>query len=163
MDGEVNYAKQKLEKVNKALDEYEQGKGLTKCQPHNEADRYVNMKQEEIRKLTPEELGEAAVLLAQFSYHIQRALNEETSRVAWAEDEVKRAISGEVNQYQGSSYEERKLLAIKENEYARKMDYIRSYAKARADRLGYLSSKMEFLARMFSDLRQTKKREFNNG
>jgi hypothetical protein len=163
MSGEIDYAKQKLERINKALDEYEESKGLIKYKPHNEADRFINMKHSDMQKLTPDELGEAAILLAQFAYHIQRAFNEEVGRVNWAEDEVKRTIAGEVNQYQGSSYEERKLLAIKENEYARKLDYIRSYAKARADRLGYLSSRMEFLAKMFSDLRQTKKREYNNG
>jgi hypothetical protein len=161
MNGETDYAKQKLDKVNKALQEYEQGCGVPKYAPRNEAERFINMKHDEIKKLLPDELGEGAVILGQFSYHLQQTYNEEIARVTWAEDEVKRTIAGYVNQYQGSSYEERKLLAIKESEYASKVDAIRGWAKARADRIGYLSSKVEFLARMFGELQQSKRRQYN--
>lgn len=161
MDGTVEYAMQHMEKVTKALNDYELSKGLPLIQPNNEAEKYLNISREEMRKMYPDECGEASALLAQFAFHIQRACNEELARMNWAEDVIKRTIANELSQYRAASYEERKLQAIQGNDYAFKLDQIRTWAKARYDRISYLPSKIEFLAQTFRDLQQMKRRQAN--
>lgn len=160
MSGNAESASQQLDKINKALAEYERSKGVPAITPHNEAEQYLNMPHTELRKMTPEQCGEAAVVLAQYGFHLQRAFNEEVARMNWAEDVAKRTIAGDVKQYQAPSFEERKMLAIRGNEYASKLDQIRSWAKARSERLSYLSSKVEFLARTMLELQQTRRRQY---
>lgn len=160
MAGNEGWGKKQMEKLQKALDEYEQGIGLPAVKPHNEAERYLNMNYDGINKLTPEELQAGAILLAQFSFHLQRSYNNELARSNWAESETKKIIAPDIKQYQGSSYEERKMLAIKENDIASQLQSIHVYAKARAERLAYLASRVEFLAKTFADMRHTKRKEY---
>lgn len=161
MNGNDESAKQQVERVDKALDEYERSQGLPKLVPHNEAETYLNMSRGEMHKMYPDDCGEAAVILAQYAFHIQRACNEELARMNWAEDMIKKTIAYEISQYKAASYEERKIQAVNGNDFTSKLDKIRIWAKARYDRIAYLSSKIEFLAQTFRDLQQTKRRQTN--
>jgi hypothetical protein len=162
MSGNHESAQELLARINKALDEYETKQGLPVGQPHREAERYLNINHKELSKMSPEECGEAAVVLAQYAFHLQRSYNAELSRINWSADNVSRTISDEIQQYRASSLEERRQLAIRGNEYASKLDQIRTWAQARADRLSYLSSRVEFLAKSMMELQQTKRR-YKNG
>lgn len=158
-EGELLTAKQQLEKIDAALKQYEKTCGLPDIVPHSEAEQYLNISHKELQRLSSEECGEAAVVLAQYSFHLQRCLNAEIARMTWAEDTVKHTITDQLKQQGGNSFEERKMASIKHNEFAYKVDQIRMWAKCRADKLAYLASKVEFLARTFLDLQQTKRRQ----
>lgn len=155
---ELENATATLKRIDAALEEYEKGCGLPKVQIHSEAEQYLNMNHDDINRLSAEYCGEAAIVLAQYSFHLQRCYNAELARMTWAEDSIKRTITENINQVKGASFEERKMQATKQNEYAFKLDQIRTWAKCRADKLSYLASKVEFLARTFLDLQQTKRR-----
>ena len=159
MDGESESAKQRLDKINKALEEYEHSIGIPVLAPHNEAERYLNMSHKEMNHLSDIDCGEAATVLAQYSFHIQRAANKELGIANWADDMAKKAIASELQQYRGASFEERRMQALKENEYANKLDQIRIWARARYDKIAFLSNRIEFIARTFMDLQQTKRRQ----
>jgi hypothetical protein len=160
---EKSQAQINLEKVDKALVEYEKGCGIPDTKFHNEAEQYLSMTHNQLQKLTAEQCGEAAIVLAQFGFHLQRNYNTEMARVTWADESCKSTVAPALNQYKAPSFEERKLLAIRDNDYATKIDAIRRWAKVRAERLAYLSGKVEFLARALLDLQQTKRRQNNNG
>lgn len=156
---ELENAASTLKRIDVALEEYEKGCGLPKITMHSEAEQYLNMNHDDIQRLSAEYCGEAAVVLAQYGLHLQRHYNSELARITWAEDSIRRTITENINQVKGASFEERKMQATKQNEYAFKLDQIKTWAKCRADKLSYLSSKVEFLARTFLDLQQTKRRQ----
>ena len=155
-------ANQSMEKLDKALLDYETSCGLPKITVNSEAEQYLNMNHGQLQKMSAELCGEAAVVLAQYGLHLQRCYNTELARMNWAAESCKRSVSIKINQYKGASYEERRMMAIMDNEYAFKLEKIRSYAQARSEKLSYISSKVEFLARTFLELQQTKRRQ-NNG
>lgn len=159
---ELENAKSVMEKIDAALADYEKASGLPSITPNSEAEQYLNMSHKELQPMTAELCGEAAVVLAQYSFHLQRCYNSELARITWAEDSIRRTITDSINQVRGASFEERKMQATKQNEYAFKLDQIRTWAKCRADKLSYLASKVEFLARTFLDLQQTKRRQNGN-
>jgi hypothetical protein len=152
---------EKSQQLDDILEKYERSCGIPKIQIHSEAEQYLNMNHQSLAKLTAEQCGEAAVTLAQFGFHIQRCYNAEMARANWAEDIIKRTIASEVGQYKAASFEERKLQAIRGNDYADKLDKLRLAAKARADKLSYIGARIEFLAKTMLELQQTKRRQYN--
>lgn len=148
-----------VQKYDEALNKYETGIGLNSYVLHSEAEKYLNMPHDELRKLSAEDCGEAAVVLAQLSFSIQKHYNQELARIGLCEEEIRRTITNEISQYRGNSFEERKMQAIRGNDKAIKLDRIKGWAQARANRLSYLASKIEFLSRTFLDYQQTKRRQ----
>lgn len=159
MSGNQDSVDERLRKVNAALDSYERELGLNQIVLHNEGEQYFNMTHDQLRKLTWEQCGEAATVLAQSSFHLQRGYNKEVATANWARDLALRTIADEIGNYQGASAEERKQKALKGNEFANKLEQIRMYAQARSDRIGYLSSRVEFLAKTMLELQQTKRKQ----
>jgi hypothetical protein len=159
MSGETELTlEQKLNQLDAALDKYEKSKGLPDVVPHGEAQQYLNINQAQLAKLTPEQCGEAAVMVAQFGFHLQKVYNREIGVINWCEDCIQRTITPELKQYNAPSADERKRLAIRGNEYASKLQRLKSIAQARVDRLSYLPAKVEWLSRTLLELQQTKRR-----
>src|SRR6187402_2410589 len=123
---ELETANEAMDRVNAALDEYERGCGLPKLGMHSEAEQYLNMNHDDINRLNAEQCGEAAIVLAQYGFHLQRCSNKEVARLSWATDAIKRAITDSMGNVIGASFEERKMKAVKQNEYANKLDQIKS-------------------------------------
>lgn len=149
-------AKQRLEKINEALDNYEKSKGLL-VQPNNDGIRYLNMPQKEMHSLTADECGEAATLLSQYSFSIQRELNRERAIVNWCEAELRRHIFTESGNYSGTG-EERKAKAIAGNEYTRNLDKLRAQAQGRVDQLEYQPNRIDAIRMSFIELQQTRRK-----
>lgn len=159
MNGEVELPKARMDRVTKALDDYEKSVGIPTIEPHSEAEQYLNMTHFQLSKLTAIECGEAAAVLAQYAFHLQRSHNKEAARSNWAEESTDREIAPKLSQYNAYSFKERRMLAVADNEYALNLDKIKSWGKARAERLAYLASKVEFLAKTMLELQQTKRRQ----
>lgn len=160
MSGEQGLtAQQKLDKLDAALSAYENTLGLEDVRSNGEAKKYLNITHAELSKMTDEQCGEASVVLAQFGFHLQKALNRETAIIAWCEDATGRAIAQQVTQYDAKSADERKALAIKDNDYATKLQMLKTQAQARVNKINYLPSKTEWLSRTLLELQQTKRRK----
>lgn len=151
-------ADEKLKKINAALVSYEETKGIPQGEPHNEGIVYLNMNEKDLRTMSAEDAGAAAAVLAQYSYHIQRALNEERAVVNWIDAEIRRSIFNEISQYSGATAEERKSKAIAGNEYTKKLDRLRAQAQARVDRLEYLPNRIDAIRLSLVELQATKRK-----
>lgn len=151
-------ADEKLKKVNEALNAYEQSRGIPLGIPHNEGAPYLNLSKKELLAMSEGECKTAATLLSQFSYHVQKALNEEKAVVNWCNTEINRAVLQQTNQYQGGTAEERKAKAIHENEYTRQLDKLRAQAQARVDRLEYLPNRIDGVRIAITDMATIKER-----
>jgi hypothetical protein len=153
-------SKEELEHWDTILDEYENQIGLTKYKadllPESELNNYLVMNRDELEKLTPDDCGQIAYRLSQFSFHVQRTVNREQARHDWAEDTIKSVIADEINSYKGYGYLEKSIQAIKHNDKARSLDKIRKYAKQRIDRLSYLANSMNNLSNILLNIQKLK-------
>lgn len=161
MNGEVKSnqvsLKEQLANLDQILDEYEKSHGFT-IRNENNIEKYLNLSIDELRKMTNSEIGEAAYSLSRYSVYIQKQHNIETVRMNWAEHRIKKIISKELIQYKNVySYEERKQLAIANNDVAVKLDDIRNYAKARSDRIAFISSKINEMAKYLIELQKARR------
>jgi hypothetical protein len=148
-----------IEKLDSALDGFEQKVGLPDYEPDNEVHRYLNMKRNELEKLTPDECGEAAFLLRKFAFHLQRAYGRETARVKFLDRQIRKTVASEVSQYRAPSADERRDLAIKGNEHARELARHRDFHEAKMDRLAFLSNCVGQMAGSLDELQATKRRQ----
>jgi hypothetical protein len=148
--------KDRLEKLNAVLAEYERKSGLPNKPIEHESEQYISITKAELKAMSADECGEAAVLLAQLSLYLQRIINEEHSRFSWAEESIKKIIAPMLSNYKAYSFEERKLCAINDNIEAQTLDKVRVNAKIRIDRMSYLATRIEFLSKTFLDLQRSK-------
>jgi len=150
-----------LSKLEEVLRKYEEGIGLPPAPENDEAEFFLSLKKDQLRKLSAEECGEGAYLLKQRAYHIQRSLNIETSHLNWSESKIREAIAGAVGKCPGYSYEERRAVAVTpaNNHYAHKLECIKVQIQLRLDRLNYLANRLSEMARALEELQQTKRRQ----
>lgn len=158
-------SKEELEHWDKILDEYENGLGLPKynsnAMSESELNGYLTMSRDEIEKITPEDCGQIAYRLSQFSFHIQRTVNRETARHNWAEDTIKSVIANELNNYKGYGYVEKYYQAVNNNEKALSLSKIQKYAKQRIDRLSYLANCLKNLSDILMSIQKNKVKHGN--
>ncbi len=154
---------ERAEALDNLLAEYEERLGVGAVfHPEGEAEskRLVGMPPSQLHKMTAEECGEAAYTLRQFAYHLQKAANRELARVNWANESIRRVIATIVAHTRGASAEERRALAIREDDVATKYDVIRVLAQTRIDRLSFLGIRVSEMARSLEALQQTKRSNF---
>ena len=162
MNGKEEYktAKDQLEKWDKILDEYERSVGLPAFSTNRNssaATEFLSMDRNQIEKLSPEDCAQAALILNELAFHVQRAYNREIARVKWSEDTSKEVVANEVGGYKGYSYAERFQQAVKNNAHALSLNKIRKYAQQRADRLSFLASNMNTRADIFLATQRSKR------
>ena len=153
-----NTAKDRLNKLDSVLDEYESSLGIPAFVNdfHDEsAKKYLQLSRDQIEKFTPEQCAEAALLLASLSFHLQRSYNREVARVNWADQVLKTIVSGREQQYRGS-WDSQFYQAVKEDGYATKVADIKKYAQQRADRLTYLASSIKNISDIFLSVQRSK-------
>lgn len=153
-----NTAKDRLNKLDSVLDEYESSLGIPAFVNdfHDESvKKYLQLSRDQIEKFTPEQCAEAALLLASLSFHLQRSYNREVARVNWADQVLKTIVSGREQQYRGS-WDSQFYQAVKEDGYATKVADIKKYAQQRADRLTYLASSIKNISDIFLSVQRSK-------
>jgi len=153
----------RLDKLDEVLNEYEKGLGLPafiEGQEDTEVQRYLSLGPRDREKLTLEDCAEAALVLGNYAFYLQRALNRENARINWATAVLKEFISGRESQYTGS-WESQFNQAVGEDSYTRKVLTIKRYAQQRADRVNYLSSSVKNIGDIFLSVQRSK--AFKNG
>lgn len=152
--------KEELETWDNLLDEYENRIGLPRyieeVLPEEELQKYLTMSRDVLEKTTPEDCGQIAYRLAQFSFHVQRTLNREQARLNWADETIKEVIADDINNYKGYGYVEKSTQAIKHNDKASKLNKIKKYAKQRSDRLTYLATSIKNLSDILISIQRSK-------
>ena len=155
-------AKDKLSRFEQLIDDYLAKRGIHKVEYNEEALKVLQMKSFELKALTSTECGELAFSLAQYSLYMQQQINEQTTRINWAKNNIKNIIaqnSGQFDRYM--KYEEKEHAIIVNNEHALKLNEILSYAQAVSDRLLYMSGKIQSLSSTLIELQRSKRRVDN--
>jgi hypothetical protein len=151
-----NDVDKKLETINKLLDEYEGKIGLPQTSFENkDAQKYLEMSRDQLEKITAEECAEAAYYLNNLSYHIQKAINRESAKLNWTNSTLKRYISDKVSQYRGS-WEQQEMQAIKNDQYADRLNQVRVWSQLRIDRLSYITNNLKNLSDVLLNIQRAK-------
>ncbi len=142
-----------------ALDAFEQSMGLPGGLPAaagNEATRLLTLHPAELSKMTAEACGEGAFTLLQYAFYLQRCVNVEQSRVRMAEAAMKRAVSPLLGSQKGYSMEERTLAALDKSDPGREAQRVMMKSQLKLDRVSFLASRVEALAKALGSLRYSK-------
>jgi hypothetical protein len=152
--------KEEISYWDKILDEYESSLGMPSYVAdsisESELQHYLSMNRSDLEKLTPVDCAEIGYRLAQYSFHIQRSINRELSRVNWVEENIKMVIAEDINNYKGYGYVEKSYQAIKNNSRALSLQKVKTYAKQRSDRLSYIANSIKNLADTIINVQKAK-------
>ena len=159
MERDNSIALGQMEKLDAALDEYETKVGLSgfsETHEHeSEVKKYMSMSREQMERLSLEDCAQAAILLAGFSFHLQRCFNRETARAKWAGNKIKSLISGKEAQYRGS-WDSQYAQAVNENSHTKDLLRLKNYAEQRAERLTYLATSVKNVGDLVVNLQRAK-------
>lgn len=149
---------ERLVEVEAILEEYEKSLGIEIA---FESDKYnfLNITPSQLRKMSPEECGEVAFVLSQKSMHVQYEINKHSQRINWAKTNIDTMIAGSIDSYGGkfTPYENRKMMAIKDNDYTSRLHQIMVKAQQVIDRLSYIPSKIAYMSKTLLELQTTKR------
>lgn len=142
-------AKEKFEKNEERLNDYNIERGLHKIEAPNDIETYLMLKPEQIRMMSKEDCGEAAYTLNRYALYLQREQNTEEARIVWAEAELALAIVEPLKQITSkySTYEERKMEVVKQNGHAKKLYDIKVYAQQRLKKIYFIANRVENMSK----------------
>ena len=150
----------RLQAVESMLEEYEKSLGID-LQFNSNDHGLLNLTIDRLKKMSPEQCGEIAFILSQKSLHLQHEINKQTQRVNWAKTNIDTMIAGVVDTYgtKYTPYENRKTLAIKDNEYTNKLYEVIVKAQQIIDRLSYIPNKIAYMSKTLLELQTTKRNQ----
>lgn len=148
-------------KIERLLKEYAIKVGLGVVQPTNEVEKYINLSTPELRKMSAEECGEAAYIIGRAMTYLQLETNKIQADINWANQYLTWLIAPHVmnvgTQYTPMEY--RKVLAIKNNDVAMKLQTIIVEAQLRIDSMAFMSTQLRVIATALESLQQTKRNQ----
>jgi len=146
-----------VDKLDAALDEYEKKIGLSNLK-ESAVTQYLNLTQEVLRKMSPEECGEAAYLLNQEALFVQHEINKHKAQMDWANSRINRIIYSQLQNYGGKydNHDVRRTLAIKGDSAAQELQKVVDKADRIISRLSYVPNHLSKLASVLLDYRHTK-------
>jgi hypothetical protein len=139
------------------LTEFYRKSGIGDVTQSTHASQYMNMTEKEMRALTDQDCGEAATSLAQMAFNVQKEYNYHAALANRLRGAVTQMITKEVARMVGSSYEERKQKAIRDNEITNQLDLKAAEHQMKADSLVFLAKHIESVANKFTELGKSKR------
>ena len=146
----------KIEEVDALLDDYQEKVGL-RIDRNLDSVKYLNLSQTDLLRMGPDEVDIAAVALAQYNTYLQKILNKEVARVNWCEAYIKVSIAKSCPNFNAYSYEERRSLAIGDNDWSCKLNKLKIAAQSRVDRLTNISMALSTQIKTLLSLSQSKR------
>lgn len=150
-------------KAEQTLDNYEKLIGIPEFSAFDteQIDRYFVMRIEQLNKLSAIECAEAAYVLAQYSFYLQRMYNRESSKNRWASDQMTKLVCDKIENYDTyMKYDNKIALIAKENDVVKKIQSIINYTEQIKERLNFLSTSVKNMCDIMSNLQKAK--SYNN-
>lgn len=150
MSGDAEFWKS-IDAPHDKFEQYHKIPQLKNEQIISEAETILNLGPDEVRKLTANDCFAYSVVVAQFSYYIQKLINTEESRHNTLEHRISHMIAARL--YQTGAYDpkERRLLAIEESPTAKELELARTATRGRILRLQYTGQRLDLLANMLKN------------
>lgn len=166
MSENIKSAKERLETIDAALDEYESKCGLSKLTApgaEEELDRYLSMSRDEVEKLTPDLCSGILYRLSQYAFYLKRLYNREKSRTIWAKQQLNEIVAKEIDNYDKYTKADINIAKITNgNSYALSLQKIMTYAEQRSTRLEELANFIKHLSDSMKAIQMTKVQMLRN-
>ena len=157
-----------LEKLEKALDDWEMSLGLRPPRSlggpqEHEAERLLELSREDLRRLLPQECAENVVLLACYARYIDRMARRCQAAANWLGRKLERDSAGRTPPDRNISFRERHDLALRNDESLRLLENRRALLQARYEDLAYEANRIREVASSYESLGNTKWRTKEKG
>ena len=149
---------QRLNEFLELVDVWVECKGLPKFSWNAKAEEIINLRSDELKKLTSIECLEKAFELNAFAEYLLTEKHRDESILDWAENSIWYIISKEVDQY-GDKYtkwQQKYFSAVRENPLARELLKIQQHSKARINAIGSQPETMQKMAHLLIELSKRK-------
>lgn len=146
-------------KAEQVLDSYEKLSGIPEFSMFDstQVDRYFTMTIEQLNRLPPTECAEAAYILAQYSFHLQRVYNRESAKHRWAQDQMSKLVCDKLQNYDTyMKYDHKIALIAKENNVVERLQEIISYSGQMMERMNFLSTSIKNMCETMSNVQKAK-------
>jgi hypothetical protein len=153
-------ADNKLQEVNKIIQDYITKVGINIVSSDDNISHYFNMTSTQLRKMTSEECEIAAMLLNQKSTQIQMEINYHNRIRNWANENINSHVVDKLKRFgdQYTKYEAKRMMAIQETDYTKKLHQIVRTSQAYLDALEYIPMSIKNHADLFINLAKSKRR-----
>jgi hypothetical protein len=150
---------ERRQKMLRLAEDYSLKLGLGKLQPTNDVEKYLNLTQPELRRMTAEDCGEAAYFISRAMTYIQLETNKVQADINWCEQYMHWLIASVIHTVGGqyTPFEYKRLLAIKQNDVAMELQKIIVAGKVRLDTMAFVTTQLRGLLTTFEGLQQTKR------
>jgi hypothetical protein len=148
-------------KLEQICSSYQNKVGLGIVYNKNEVNAFLNIGLEQQKRMSAEECGEASIVLNQAAIYIQLETNKMQADISWCHRYLDFIISDDVLKLstQYLPFEYKKVIAIKENDVAMKLNKTISDIQILIDSTQYIPSQLRSLASSFGELQQTKRQQ----
>lgn len=148
------------DKIRRLTEEYT-GRLLGRLSANNDIEKYLNLSQAELRRMSAEECGEAAYIISRAMTYLQLEVNKVQADTNWCEQYIDWIISKTLHAV-GSQYlpvQYKRMLAIRQDDTAKELYAIVVSAKARLDSMNFVTAQLRGVLTSFEGLQQTKRNQ----
>lgn len=149
-DNDTTIVDKKLAEITAKVEEQTRLFGLERVQVDQSCVSYIKMSEDELGKLTPEELAAAEIKLSAYSFSLQLFLNKALSIKNWAERSLRLIVIDEYHNFDKfMPYDARRDAVIKGNSYAKRLYDVINQHQVVIDEMTYLSQATQHIAGAF--------------
>ncbi len=121
---------------------------------------YLQMSEDEISRLSPEELGYAEIKLSSYAFSIQKHVNTSSAIKNWADKNINLLVAKHYGQYDKFiKFEVRRELITQDNDYASRLSDIIRECQTEIDGLAYLAQSIQHVSDAFGRLARIRRKE----
>jgi hypothetical protein len=147
-----------IEDKQYTVESYYKKMGIDIGRNPNDTQKYLNLSQEELKKLSPDECSEAAILLANESFFLQREISRLKALIGWATTSIDYMISEAVKDCTGYlTGDQKRVLCIRYNEKARECQAFIVNAQLQLDSISYLPGQLHSVSNNYVEMAKTKR------
>lgn len=147
---EQGYVEGKLAEIVNQIENQARIFGLNKIFVDAASADYLSTKENELSKMTPEELALAEIRLQSYSMALQQHSNKAIAIRNWADRSIRLVVAQNYNSYDKYiQYDARRDLVIMENEFAQRLNKVITEQQIIIDEFSYLSQAVQHVAGAF--------------
>ncbi len=149
---------EKLEEIEQRIDEYSEQLKLSSITPSEDTAKYINLSREDINKLTADECHEAYYSLCKEALCIQYHANLLKTKINWATSCIDFMVADKLSSYdQYTPSAQKRILAIKENSAALKLQEFITNSQLKYNLIAYLPEQLKNIADSLKEIGRGKR------
>src|SRR6185312_712677 len=148
---------EEIQKFRETLLSYYKGLSLDRVSIGKSIDEILGLESNDLRRLSPESCGEYAFELSKYSLYLQQELNKHEALIKKCDEYLKYIIAPRMVEITAYSFDERKMIAIRDNSVAVMLFNAIRDAQAHIAALSYLPARVESMTKSLLALQETKR------